>query len=49
MKVKMLDLTVRDVVCGYEYHEEKGIFGYDGKLDIRPPYQRNFVYGENKE
>lgn len=30
----------------YEDSQENGVTGYGGKLDIRPPYQREFVYKE---
>ena len=51
MKIEPLDLTVRELVDGY--HDdgddgEGGVVGYGGRLDIRPPYQRGFVY-EDKE
>ncbi|MDE2853296.1 MAG: DUF262 domain-containing protein [Chloroflexota bacterium] len=44
MKIEMLDLTVRDLVDGYHDDGEGGVVGYHGKLDIRPPYQREFIY-----
>ena len=46
MKIKLIEITVRDLVEGYEDNEEAGVVGFDGKLDIRPPHQREFVYGE---
>jgi len=33
---------------GYLDRNEEGVVGYEGKLDIRPPYQREFVYDEKK-
>ena len=44
MEVKLKELTVRDLVKDYKDHAEEGISGYGGRLDIRPPYQREFVY-----
>lgn len=29
-------------------NNEKGVVGYGGKLDIRPPYQREFVYKDKQ-
>src|SRR5699024_1561660 len=29
-------------------NEEGGVFGYGGKLDIRPPYQREFIYKDKQ-
>ena len=45
VKVEHREVTVRDLVKGYRDDGEGGVVGYDGKLDIRPPYQREFVYG----
>nr|AIE91520.1 HNH endonuclease [uncultured marine group II/III euryarchaeote AD1000_12_B08] len=44
MKVKLVELSVKELTEGFDDKEEKGIVGYGGKLDIRPPYQREFVY-----
>ncbi len=33
---------------GYEDDAEAGVFGYGGELDIRPPYQREFVYKDDQ-
>ena len=48
MKVDMRDVTVRELVDGYRDDGEGGVVGYGGKLDIRPPFQREFVYGEKE-
>lgn len=29
-------------------NQEDGVRGYGGKLDIRPPYQREFVYKDHQ-
>ncbi|MCY3799217.1 MAG: DUF262 domain-containing protein [Chloroflexi bacterium] len=44
MKIEKLDITVRDLVAGYHDDRVGGVVGYGGKLDIRPPYQREFIY-----
>ena len=50
MDIQQLDLTVRDLVAGYFDDGEGGVVGYDGKLDIRPPFQREFIYkGKQRE
>lgn len=46
MKIEMHDVTIGELVEGYRDEGDGGIFGYGGKLDIRPPYQREFVYDE---
>ena len=48
MKVVLRQVTVRHLVADYRDDEEGGVFGYGGKLDIRPPYQREFIYGTKK-
>ena len=48
MKIELLDLTVSELVNEYRDDGEGGVFGYGGKLDIRPPFQREFIY-EDKE
>jgi len=37
-------IKIRDLIAGYVDDAEGGVVGYDGKLNIRPPYQREFVY-----
>lgn len=44
MEIKPLEVTVGDIYEGYYDDGEGGVRGYDGRLDIRPPYQREFVY-----
>ena len=48
MKIELKEITVRDLVNGYKDNNDDGVVGYGGKLDIRPPYQRNFVYDEKE-
>ena len=48
MEIELKELTVRDLADGYEDNAEDGIVGFGGKLDIRPPYQREFIYGEKE-
>ena len=48
MKIKEIKLSVRELSKGFVDNEEQGVFGYGGKLDIRPPYQREFVYKDKQ-
>lgn len=48
MKIELQKITVGDIAKGYVDNEEEGVRGYDGKLDIRPPYQREFIYKEKE-
>ncbi len=48
MKIELKEITVRDLTYGYQDNEEQGVVGYGGKLDIRPPYQREFIYKDKQ-
>lgn len=48
MNIELKEITIRELTNGYEDNEEDGVIGYDGKLDIRPPYQREFIYKEKQ-
>lgn len=48
MKIEMHEITVREVAEGYVDNAEEGVVGYGGKLNIRPKYQREFVYDDKK-
>ena len=44
MKIELKKITVRELTKDYTDNAEEGVSGYGGKLDIRPPYQREFIY-----
>ena len=44
MKIDLKNISIKDLTKGFEDNLEAGVLGYGGKLDIRPPYQREFVY-----
>lgn len=46
MKIELTKIKIRDLVAEYSDTQENGVTGYHGKLDIRPKYQREFVYKE---
>ena len=48
MKIELQEITIRELTDGYEDNEEMGVRGYGGRLDIRPPYQREFIYDDKK-
>ena len=48
MDIELRKITVRELTQGYEDNEEGGVRGFGGKLDIRPPYQREFIYDDKK-
>ena len=48
MEIELKEITVRELVDGHRDNDEEGVFGYSGRLDIRPPYQREFVYKDKQ-
>lgn len=48
MKIELREIPVRTVAEGYEDSQENGVTGYGGKLDIRPAFQREFIYGDKQ-
>jgi hypothetical protein len=48
MKIELHEITVREVAEKYVDNDEEGVVGYNGKLNIRPKYQREFVYDDKK-
>lgn len=48
MKIELHRIQIREIVKNFQDSAEEGVVGYGGKLDIRPKYQREFVYGPDK-
>lgn len=48
MKIELKEVTVRELAAGYADNDEGGVVGYNGNLDIRPPYQREFIYKDKQ-
>lgn len=48
MKIQLKEITVRELTKDYQDNNEQGVVGYGGKLDIRPPYQREFIYKDKQ-
>ncbi len=48
MKIELHKIKVKDVINGYVDSGEEGVVGYGGRLNIRPKYQREFVYDDKK-
>lgn len=48
MEIEEVKITVRELVNGYVDNQESGVFAYGGKLNVRPPYQREFIYNESQ-
>ena len=48
MKIQLNEITIREVSNGYLNSDEEGVVGYGEKLNIRPKYQREFVYKDKQ-
>lgn len=48
MNIEERKVTIREVTDGYFNDAEEGVRGYDDNLDIRPQYQREFVYRDRQ-
>ena len=50
MIISLHEITIRDLFAGYLDSQEEGVVAYGGRLDVRPKYQREFVYtGKQRE
>ena len=50
MKIELHSIPIRDLFDGYLDSQEEGVVAYGGRLDVRPKYQREFVYtGKQRE
>ena len=49
MKIILHKIPVRDLYAGYVNSGYDGVVGYGGALDIRPMFQREFVYDNAKQ
>lgn len=48
MKIEPKQIKIREVFDGYADQGDDGVFAYGGRLAIRPPYQREFVYDNDQ-
>ena len=48
MQIKLKEITVRELAKGYKDNAEGGVVAFGGKLDVRPPYQREFIYKDKQ-
>ena len=48
MNIQLKEVTVREITENYSETKEGAVFGYNGKLNIRPAYQREFVYKDKQ-
>lgn len=48
MEIELKNITIRELVAEYQDNQEAGVVGFGRKLNIRPPYQREFVYNDKQ-
>lgn len=48
MKIEFRKVTIAELAKDFKDDNEGGVVGLSGKLDIRPPYQREFVYKDKQ-
>ena len=46
MKITLQPIKIKDLIQNYKDDAELGVHGYYGRLNIRPAYQREFVYDD---
>ena len=49
MKIELKNFTIGQIVEGFQDNEENGVVGLNGNLNIRPAYQREFVYNDKQQ
>ncbi len=49
MSINLTQIKLRDLFDGYVNSDEDGVVGYHGRLDIRPKYQREFIYSDKEQ
>ena len=48
MKIELKKITVKELTNNFQDNSESGVVGFGGNLDIRPPYQREFIYKDSQ-
>lgn len=48
MIIELTQKTVAEVFDGFKDSEENGVVGYGGKLNIRPAFQREYIYDDKR-
>lgn len=48
MEITLKEITIGELTNGYNDLGDRGVFSMENKLNIRPAYQREFVYGDNE-
>lgn len=48
MKINLHEISIRDLTQNYQDNAVNGVTGFSNRLNIRPPYQREFVYNDKQ-
>ena len=48
MKIEHRTFAIGEIANGYINNDEDGVVAYGGRLNVRPPYQREFVYKDKQ-
>ncbi|MBQ7733441.1 MAG: DUF262 domain-containing protein, partial [Synergistaceae bacterium] len=48
MKIELHRIPIREIVEGYRDMKDDGVVGYGGRLNIRPAFQREFIYSDTQ-
>jgi hypothetical protein len=48
MKIELKEVSIKEITSGYLNSADEGVVGYEGKLNIRPKYQREFIYKDKQ-
>ena len=48
MNIELKEVSIKELANNYADNEENGVIGYNNRLNIRPPYQREFVYNDKQ-
>ena len=48
MQIELRKVRIQDIFNGYTDNDENGVFAYGGTLNVRPPYQREFIYNDKQ-
>lgn len=54
MKIELTHVTIRELIEGYENNNDlddlnESVVAYNGRLNVRPAFQRNFVYDDKQK
>ena len=49
MKITQQNIPIWEIIRDYINNDEDGVSGFGGRLNIRPQYQREFVYKDKQK